>query len=535
MDSDGTSGREPTHKGLTIDGYQRRLVELMHGYFFDKRRAAAKWVADPALHMAGVGCHRKRWQFKDEATGKWRPLPDKHQRAIDAAAVADRTSPHGIVVKVGGHEYRVELSADQKPIAANVREAPPGTGRRIALELVAGGREKIVRRAAAAFHTTADAVMAALQDPVLDYQGPLAIVRDDHNDVWDQLIAFSRAADTAHVFADPERFPALQTFLRMHYRFMPVGNAYCETLVKKMKALKAQCRRVGELTAERLIAAQCRTHLQMDMTLGQLYAARDELKAGTGAVSVARELNRKRANAKSREGLSAVAAQATAYLSESQKDAFWDDPWAVKPPSEAEDASSGEGEDDSEAGGESGPAEAVEVAAAVQAAAVQAAAEAAEAAAVAEVAAAAEGKLPCLLCGQCHAAVAPTSKMFVPLCDGCSDKRQACWFANGHDVEWPQDLQVGHAVEVWFPGRKSDGYQQGSVTRVHGRGADTRYLTGWDLPESRPRTHAPTHAPTHPPTHPRTHAPTHPSYTQLYTAIQSYTELYSATKIYAEL
>lgn len=63
-------------------------------------------------------------------------------------------------------------------------------------------------------------------------------VRGDHADVWEQLKAFSQAADVAHVFAEPGRFPKLQRFLRRHYSFLPVGNAYCERLVKRMKSLE---------------------------------------------------------------------------------------------------------------------------------------------------------------------------------------------------------------------------------------------------------------------------------------------------------
>ena len=46
-----------------------------------------------------------------------------------------------------------------------------------------------------------------------------------------------------------------------------------------MKALKQQCLRTGQLTAERLIAAQERTHLQMYMALQQLRAARKAREA----------------------------------------------------------------------------------------------------------------------------------------------------------------------------------------------------------------------------------------------------------------
>ena len=61
-----------------------------------------------------------------------------------------------------------------------------------------------------------------------------------------------------------------------------------------MKALKQQYLRTGQLTAERLIAAQERTHLQMYMALQQLRAARKACKvhsrvwAGEGARQAAR-------------------------------------------------------------------------------------------------------------------------------------------------------------------------------------------------------------------------------------------------------
>ena len=66
----------------------------------------------------------------------------------------------------------------------------------------------------------------------------------------------------------------MQDFPRCHYAFLQVGNAYCETLVKRMKALKTQCLRPGELTAERLIAAQCRLHFREDVTLGEMREAK---------------------------------------------------------------------------------------------------------------------------------------------------------------------------------------------------------------------------------------------------------------------